>query len=101
MDNYAVKFSGSAELPTPLDPDKNYMIAGEWEQVSYTGNDLKNGDTLLTYNLAPVRLMQVDEAGEKIRLQTKNPNSVRIRAAASREQAKRPRPLNAGQVPYY
>ena len=62
---------------------------------------MKNGDTLITYKLAPVRLMQVDEAGEKIRLKTKNPNSVRIRAAVFREQAKRPRHLNADQDLYY
>ena len=78
------------------------MIAGEWEQVSYTGTDLKNGDTLITYKVAPVRLMQVDEAGEKIRLKTKNPNSVRIRAAVFREQAKRkPEIASADQDLYY
>ena len=86
---HQVKFSGSAEIPFPLDRDKNYVLAGEWEEVSRTETDLKNGSVMITFKVKPVRIATVDEAGKKIRLKTKNANSVRIRGAVFREQEKR------------
>jgi hypothetical protein len=93
---YQIKFSGLAELPSELDRNKNHTIIGEFEEVSRTETDLKDGTQMTTFKVKPVRLMKLEEGGAKIRLKAKNANSVRIRAAVFREQGKREQRVASG-----
>jgi hypothetical protein len=85
---HQLKFTGTAEIPFALDRDRNYTIAGEFEEISRTetqGDD----EIITTFKVAPLKLMAINDAGEKIRLKTKNKNSTRIRAAIYRAQQER------------
>jgi hypothetical protein len=85
---YQVKFTGIAEIPFPLDRDKNYNFIGELEEISRTETDQKDGTIVTSYKMAPIRIA-LEEGGERIHLKTKNSNSQRIRAAVYRAQQER------------
>jgi hypothetical protein len=78
---HQIKLTGVAEVMGPLDRNKNYLIAGEFEETSRTETDAKDGTLITTYKLKPVRLMKIEDSGEKVRLKTKNSNSTRIKGA--------------------
>ena len=82
---HQIKLTGVAEIPHPLDRNKNYLIAGEFEETSRTEVDAKDGSVITTYKLKPLRLAEVSESGKKIRLKTKNSNSTRVRWAVMKE----------------
>ena len=92
---YQLKFSGSAEIEFLPDENKDYVIAGEWSEISRTISD-----DLTSIKMAPLRLATVDESGEKVRLKTKNKNSVRIRAAVLRAHPNRKTDLHDSDLFY-
>lgn len=81
MDTHQIRLTGLAEIPSPLDEEKNVLLAGEFELLDINKRDEKDGSWKYTYKLKPVRLGQIDSAGNKIRLKTKNSNSTRLRWA--------------------
>lgn len=95
---HIIKFTGQAEVPFAPDENKDYLFAGEFSELSRTKNQ-DTGD--MTYKFAPLRLATFDEAGAKIRLKTKNSNSVRIRAAIFKAQQERTGYIDMDSEAYY
>lgn len=81
MNTHQVKFSGVAELPGPLDDDKDHIFAGEFEITNTDNKNNNDGSHTYTYKLKPLRIIQQLEGDKKIRLKTKNSNSTRLRGA--------------------
>lgn len=92
---YQIKFSGSAEINFLPDDTKDYLIAGEWSEISRTISD-----DLTSVKMAPLRLMTTDPSGEKVRIKVKNKNSVRIRAAVLRAHPNRKTDLHDSDLYY-
>lgn len=78
---YQVRFGGTAELPRPLDDNKNHIFAGEFEVTDVNKKDNKDASFTYTYKVKPIRLIKQEEGDKKVRLKTKNSNSVRLKGA--------------------
>jgi hypothetical protein len=99
MDTHQIRLTGTAEVPEALDDSKYILVAGEFEVSDISKKPDQEGGYKYTYKLFPIRLVKVEESGEKIRLKTKSRNSTKIRFAVMQEARKRPTELDETQ--YY
>lgn len=100
MDTHQIRLTGTAEIDSTLDDSKYILIAGEFDITDTSKKPTEEGYQY-TYKLYPLRLAQVSESGEKIRLKTKNSNSKRIKGAIWNEQKKRQEFADMDEETYY
>ena len=80
INSYALRLTGKAESPEPLEIGNNYHIALEGSVVSATESDNDDGNHSVVYVFRPVKVDVLRPTGETLKLKDTRSNSQLIRA---------------------
>ncbi len=85
INTYAIKLTGKAFLPKPLEIGKNYHTDIEGSITSLTEEDNNDGTHTFYYKFEPVIIKVIDEKGETIKAKDTRRASQRLRSAIWKE----------------
>ena len=80
MDSHAIKLSGKAESPEPIEIGHNFRVELEGSIVSETVSDNDDGTKTHTYLFKPVIVEAVTAKGERIRAKDTRSRSQQLRS---------------------
>ena len=80
MDSYAIKLTGTAELPEPLEIGHNYAVSLQGSITAETISDNEDGSKTHYYRFRPVMVEVVRPKGERLRAKDTRSRSQQLRA---------------------
>ena len=79
METFFIKLNGKANIPEPLEIDKNYHVSADCSITQIRRDSNENGEYNVTYKAEPLKVEILKENGKIIKAKDPRKNSQKLR----------------------